>query len=90
MAKYPFTPQAAEYIQAKDKNITDLVSPEYAQVLKRAEKRIEEAILYAQVSEPQRSDEIEILSFPVAVMMTSAADDPSLKRRYALAEAKRA
>jgi DNA primase large subunit len=90
LAKYPFTPQAAEHIQALDLKITDLVSPEYAQVLKRAEKRIEEAILYAQVSEPQRSDEIEILSFPVAVMMTSAADDPSLKRRYALAEAKRA
>jgi len=59
-------------------------------VLNRAEKRIEEAILYAQVTEQQRNDEIEILSFPIAVMMASATNDPFLKRRYALAEAKRA
>jgi DNA primase large subunit len=90
LAKYPFTPQAAEHIQALDLKIADLTSPEYTQVLKRAEKRIEEAILYAQVTEPQRSDAIEILSFPIAVMITSATDDSSLKRRYALAEAKRA
>jgi len=58
--------------------------------LNRAEKRIEEAILYALVIEQQRNDEIEILSFPVAVMMVSATNDPFLKRRYALAESKRA
>lgn len=56
----------------------------------RAEKRIEEAILYALVSEQIRKDEIEILSFPVAVMMTAATKNPFLKRRYALAESKRA
>jgi len=58
--------------------------------LNRAEKRIEEAILYALVSEEQRNDEIEILSFPIAVMMLSTTNDLFLKRRYALAEAKRA
>jgi len=59
-------------------------------VLTRAEKRIEEAILYALVNEQQLNDEIEILSFPIAVMLVSATNDPSMKRRYALAEAKRA
>jgi DNA primase large subunit len=58
-------------------------------IINRAEKRIEEAILYGTVSERQRKDEIEILSFPIAVMMTAATKDPFLKRRYALAEAKR-
>jgi DNA primase large subunit len=58
--------------------------------LNRAEKRIEEAVLYALVSEQQRNDEIEILSFPISVMMVSTTKDPFLKRRYALAEAKRA
>jgi DNA primase large subunit len=90
LAKYPFTSQAAEYIQTLDLKISDLTSPEYVQVLKRAEKRIEEAILHAQVSEQPHSDEIEILSFPIAVIMTSAINDSFLKRRYALAEAKRA
>jgi DNA primase large subunit len=56
----------------------------------RAEKRIEEAINDALVSEPLRNDEIEILSFPIAVMMVSTSKDAFLKRRYALAEAKRA
>jgi len=90
LAKYPFTPQAAEHVQALDLQIADLASPEYAPILNRAEKRIEEAILYALVSEQQRNDEIEILSFPIAVMMVSTTKDPFLKRRYALAEAKRA
>ena len=73
-----------------DLKIDELARPEYAPVLNRAEKRIEEAILYALVSERLRKDEIEILSFPIAVMMTAATNDPFLKRRYALAEAKRA
>ena len=42
------------------------------------------------VSEQPRNDEIEILSFPIAVMMVSTTKDVFLKRRYALAEAKRA
>jgi DNA primase large subunit len=67
-----------------------LASPEYQPVVNRAEKRIEEAILYGIVSERLSKDEIEILSFPVAVMMTAATNDAFLKRRYALAEAKRA
>jgi len=58
--------------------------------LSRAEKRVEEAILYALVSEQQRNEEIEILSFPIAVMMVSTTNDSFHKRRYALAEAKRA
>ncbi len=89
LAKYPFVPQAAEHIQALDLKIADLTSPEYSHVLKRAEKRIEEAILSAEVSEPQSREEVEILSFPIAVMLASAINDSFLKRRYALAEAKR-
>jgi DNA primase large subunit len=77
-------------VKTLDLKIDELSSPEYAPVVNRAEKRIEEAILYALVSERLRKDEVEILSFPIAVMMTAATKDPFLKRRYALAEAKRA
>ena len=73
-----------------DLKIDELESPEYVRIVDRAEKRIEEAIQNALVSEPQRNDEIEILSFPIAVMMVSTTKDVFLKRRYALAEAKRA
>jgi len=90
LAKYPFTPQAADHVQKLDLKITELDSPEYSRIVERAKKRIEESILYALVSDQTRNDEIEILSFPIAVMMVAAANDPFLKRRYALAEAKRA
>jgi DNA primase large subunit len=90
LAKYPFTQQAAEHVQELGLGITELSSPEYVQTLNRAEKRIEEAILQAEISQQQSNEEIEILSFPIAVMMVSTTQDPFLKRRYALAEAKRA
>lgn len=71
--------------------IPDLFSSEYVLVLKRAEERIKEAIVDGKVSQqPPSNDEIEILSFPIAVIMTAAINDAFLKRRYALAEAKRA
>jgi DNA primase large subunit len=73
-----------------DLKIDELENPEYIRIVDRAEKRIEEAIEKALVSEPQRNDEVEILSFPIAVMMVSTTKDAFLKRRYALAEAKRA
>lgn len=73
-----------------DLQITELGSPEYAQTLNRAEKRIKEAILDAQVNERFHNEEIEILSFPIAIVMVSSTKDLPLKRRYALSESKRA
>jgi len=70
--------------------IADLESPEYKPILERAQKRIEEAILFGSIREQSQKDDIEIPSFPIAVMMTAATSDRPLKRRYALAEAKRA
>lgn len=85
MAKYPFTNEAANYVKELDLKIEDMSAP----ILSRAEQRIEEALLYALVSTHSRNDEIEIPSFPVAVMMVAATADTLIKRRYALAEAKR-
>ena len=73
-----------------DIKIADLESPEYKLILERAQQRIEEAILYGSIGEEIQKDDIEIPSFPIAVMMTAATNDQPLKRRYALAEAKRA
>lgn len=86
-------------MQKREHKITELENPEYHEILDRAEQRIKEAIDDALVSdqttgrlgpEMRKKDEIEILSFPIAVMMVISANDSSLKRRYALAEAKRA
>jgi DNA primase large subunit len=85
LAKYPFINEAAEYVKELDLKIEDISEP----ILNRAEHRIEEALLYALVSTQLRKEEIEISSFPVAVMMVASTADKRMKRRYALAEAKR-
>jgi DNA primase large subunit len=69
--------------------IDDLAGPELGRVLERAEERVEESVLYALVGRRDRNDEIEILSFPAAVMLTTATRNSFIKKRYALAEAKR-
>lgn len=88
-AKYPFISEAARYVKTLDIKINELSSPEYELILDRAKDRIEEAILFQSVSEQSRNDDIEILSFPIAVMMVAATANIYLKRSYALAEAKR-
>ena len=85
MAKYPFVNEAAEYVKELDLKIEDISEL----ILNRAEHRIEEALLYALVSTELRKEEIEISSFPVAVMMVASTTDKFMKKRYALAEAKR-
>jgi len=89
LAKYPFMPRASEYIKNLDLTIEDLIKPEYREILERAEDRIEEAILFGLVGKPSPKDDVEIISFPIAMMMVAATDDRFMKRRYALAEAKR-
>ncbi len=76
-------------MQKLDLKITELDNPDYSRIIERAQNRIEEAILNAVVTDQTRNIEIELLSFPIAVMLVTATKDPFLKRRYALAEAKR-
>ncbi|MFQ6095159.1 MAG: hypothetical protein ACE5NN_03340 [Candidatus Bathyarchaeia archaeon] len=92
MAKYPFSPQAAEYIKLLGLRIENLANPELKPILVRAESRIEEALLNnpPEVSYRTRDEDVEIPSFPVAVMMAAATNNDYVKRRYALAEARRA
>jgi DNA primase large subunit len=89
LAKYPFLKENTEYVKTLNLKIEDLINPEFAKILERAEERVEEAILYTSVSRKTRNDEIEILSFPVAIMLTIATQNSFIKKRYALAEAKK-
>jgi len=88
MAKYPFLKETAEYVRKLDFKIEDLTSPDFAKILERAEERIEEAILYTIVSRKLREEDIEILSFPTAIILAIATENNRVKKRYALAEAK--
>jgi len=88
LAKYPFLKEAAEYVKEIGIELKDLSEPENP-VIERAENRLQEAILFATITSQSRKEDIEILSFPLAVLMAAATKDPLIKRRYALAEAKR-
>jgi DNA primase large subunit len=90
LAKYPFLNETTEYVRKLDLKIEDLADPSLASVLERAEERVEEAILYTLVDRKLRNEEVEILSFPVAVMLVAATENSFIRKRYALSEAKQA
>ena len=89
-AKYPFTKEAAEYVKSLDLKTDELAQPEFLEVINRAEERVEGALLNGIIKwKALPEHEIEILSYPVAVFFVAKIGDDYLKRRYALAEAKR-
>lgn len=90
LAKYPFLKLAKKYVKTPDLKIEDLADPEFKGILKRAEERVEEAILYTRVSRKLKREDIEISSYPAAIVLVAATGSPFIKRRYALAEAKQA
>ena len=94
MTKYPFIPEAAEEVKKLDFRIEDVLEDNYKSILTRAEERIIEAITS---SPPEVSynphkyrGDVEVLSLPVAVALVAALANDYIKRRYALAEARRA
>jgi len=87
-AKYPFLKEAAKYLKIPDLTIEDLTNPELEEILKRAEERVEEAILYTRVSRKSEKAETEISSYPIAIILAIATKNSFIQKRYALAEAK--
>ncbi len=90
LAKYPFLSEASEYIRQLGLSIEDIATPEYGPVVERAEKRLEEALSKGRVSFNSADENTEILSFPVSNLILSLAGEDRARRRFALAEAKRA
>jgi DNA primase large subunit len=94
MAKYPFIPEAAEEVRKLGFKIDSLFEVDYAPILERAEKRVIEALTTnpPEVRYDPRlyKEDVEILSFPAAVALVTSLANEYVKRRYALAEAKRA
>ena len=92
LAKYPFVLDAAEEVKKLDLDITNLENPILKTIVDRAQNRIEEALKTnpPQVSYTSREEDIEIPSFPVSIILAAASNNDYIKRRYALAEARRA
>lgn len=90
LAKYPFLSEAADYVRELGLSIEELSAPEFSTVLDRADKRIEEALSKGRVSGDVTNENAEILSFPVSNLILSLIGEERARRRFALAEAKRA
>jgi len=92
IAKYPFLRDAAEEVRREELEIQSLDNPELESVIDRAIERVEEALKTnpPQVSYHEREEDTEIPSFPVAIIIAAASGSNYIKRRYALAEARRA
>ena len=92
IAKYPFLADAAEEVKREDLDIQSLDNPEVGLIIERAIERIEEALKNnpPRVSYREREEDVEIPSFPVAMILAAASESNYIKRRYALAEAMRA
>jgi DNA primase large subunit len=90
LAKYLFLKKTAEHVKRLGLKVEELANPEMAQILNRAEERVKNAILYAVSVGEKRANDVEIPSFPVAIMLAIATKNSFIKKRYALAEAKQA
>jgi len=89
LAKYTFTPQAASLVESLNIKIDDLTEPAYKEKLERAKVRVEAAIKDGVVGADLKDPLVEIVSYPIAIMLVKALGDRFLYRRYATAEAKR-
>jgi len=88
LAKYPFLPQAQNYIKQLNLTIQELT--ETPQIIQHAQQRITASFNTSpQPNQPPKNPAIEIASFPLATLMTAAINDNYLKKRYALHEAKK-
>jgi DNA primase large subunit len=90
LAKYSFLPQAGEFIRLQGISVSDLAGGEYQNVLDRAEERVVQAIKNLKVTPKIEDRELEIMSFPVALMLVKSTNLEHVMSRYALAEAMRA
>lgn len=89
LAKYPFLPQAREYVKTFGIKVEQLADSGYIKILIRAKERIEESITRAIVSYRKEDEETELLSFPIALIIVASMKDGFIQRRFALAEAER-
>jgi DNA primase large subunit len=90
LAKFPFTAEASDYIKSFNIEPVELARPELNQILQRAKERIKQGVSTGRISPDLTQEDVDILAYPTALMLISAIGDDRARRRYALAEGKRA
>jgi DNA primase large subunit len=91
LAKYPFHSKAKGYVAFIDLSVEELAAG--GEELRVAEKRIMQALEQGEeVGAVMHSKkfEVEVFSFPLAVMLAAAVGDKWLQKRFALYESRRA
>ena len=89
-AKFPFTLEASSYIRSRNLDPLELTRPELASILDRAMERIRQGVFSGKIAAELTQEDVDILAYPTALMLISSVGDDRTRRRYALAEAKRA
>ena len=87
MAKYPFLPQARQHVAKSELEFRAIV--ELPSIRNRAKERVSASFsLASRLSNKRLNDlEIEVASFPLAIMYVAGTGDPTLAERFALFEA---
>jgi DNA primase large subunit len=90
LAKFPFTAEASSYIKSRNIEPLELARPELAPILDRAMERIRQGVFSGRIASDLTQEDVDILAYPTALMLICSMGDDRTRRRYALAEAKRA
>lgn len=88
LAKYPFLEEAGEYFKERSLGLDDISHPDYNAVLKKAEKRVLQAIRGKEITSNE-FEETELKSFPISLILVKATNLEHLISRYSFAEALR-
>jgi len=89
-AKFPFSTEASGYIRSRNIEPLELARPELVPILERAMDRIRQGVFSGRIAAELTQEDVDILAYPTALMLISSVGDDRTRRRYALAEAKRA
>ena len=90
LAKYPFLKEAGDYVKELSLSIEDLRQDDYRPALERAKNRVMDALQKNSISIDIIEPNLEILSFPLALMLVKAIGIDYFIHRYSLAESIRA
>jgi DNA primase large subunit len=88
-AKYPFTAEAGQRIKAVNLSLEDLASDDSQSYLDQAISRIKQAIVDGRIPVESTLAEVDVLAYPIALLLVSILCGEGTRRRYALAEGKR-
>ncbi|UCC33821.1 MAG: hypothetical protein JSW53_02115, partial [Candidatus Bathyarchaeota archaeon] len=87
MAKYPFLQETKEHVSKLDVDVEELAEVE--RIVERAKERIFASFEFVSYfsQKPSKDLEVEIVSFPVSIMLVTGVKDNALTERFALHEA---